>query len=426
MNSLTSLSRPETSSIGSSNNAQKPIVFQTLVGVAAVREQNKLPKKRNGESKTMTTSKKDLSELQNAPTKARSMKELQALPPKKRVAAFLQDNKGMIQRALPKHVNPERMLQVAQTAVTQTPALLECDTGTLFGALIKCTQLGLEPNNALGQVYMIPFNNRRANRKDVQVVIGYKGMIDLARRSGNVESLQAMAVREGDEFSYEYGANEHLKHIPGSSRGHITHFYAYAKLVGGGFQFEVLPKESMDEIMRATQSGGKYGPWADHYEQMGRKTMVRRLFNYLPVSIEMAQAQALDATGETKAQQLDNVLTDVEYTVVPDSDDMTVPSDEPEAPAAEDDEPIVDVNGEIFDPEKHLMTASGKPMYNADDSFRKRPQRGKHDDNGDEDEDEQEEAPVKKSQSTPPNTEAETTATTSPPSDDDDDDFSLE
>jgi recombination protein RecT len=371
------------------------------------------------------TTKKDLSELQKAPTKARSMKELQALPPKKRVAAFLQDNRGMIQKALPKHVNPERMLQVAQTAVTQTPALLECDTGTLFGALIKCTQLGLEPNNALGQVYMIPFNNRRANRKDVQVVIGYKGMIDLARRSGNVESLQAMAVRDGDEFSYEYGANEHLKHIPGASRGHITHFYAYAKLVGGGFQFEVLPKESMDEIMRATQSGGKYGPWADHYEQMGRKTMVRRLFNYLPVSIEMAQAQALDATGETKAQQLDNVLTDVEYTVVPDSDDMAVPTDEPAQSEAEP-EPIVDVNGEIFDPEIHLETASGKPMYNADDSFRKRPQRGKH-------EDDKEEAPAKKQKAEP---EPETT---SPPSDDedgwptddgqeppDDDDFSLE
>lgn len=381
MNSRKSLSRLAISSIGSRNNAQKPYVYPMLAGVAAVRERNRLPMKRNGESKTMT--KKDLSELQNAPTKARTMKELQAMPPKKRVAAFLADNKGMIAKALPKHVNPDRMLQVAQTAVTQNPQLLDCDTGTLFGALIKCTQLGLEPNNALGQIYMIPFNNRRANRKDVQVVIGYKGMIDLARRSGNVESLQAMAVRDGDEFSYEYGANEHLKHIPGVSRGQITHFYAYAKLVGGGFQFEVLPKESMDEIMRATQSKGQYGPWADHYEQMGRKTMVRRLFNYLPVSIEMAQAQAIDATAETKAQELDKVITDVEYSVVPDADDMQIPDAEPaeESPVAPG-EPVVDVNGEIFDPEIHLMTASGKPMYNADDSFRKRPQRSHKEDNG--------------------------------------------
>jgi phage RecT family recombinase len=151
----------------------------------------------------MTT--KNLSDLQTAPTKAHTMKELQAMPPKQRVKAFLTDNKAAISAALPKHLNPDRMLQVAQTAITQNPQLLECDTGTLFGALIRCTQLGLEPNNALGQLYLIPFNNRKANRKDVQVIVGYKGMIDLARRSGNIESLQAMAVREGDEFSYEYG-----------------------------------------------------------------------------------------------------------------------------------------------------------------------------------------------------------------------------
>lgn len=371
------------------------------------------------------TDKKDLSELQSKAPKARTMKELQSLPPKKRVAAFLKDNKVSIAKALPKHVNPDRMLQVAQTAITQNPALLECDTGTLFGALIRCTQLGLEPNNALGHLYLIPFNNRKQNRKDVQVIIGYKGMIDLARRSGNIESLQAMAVRGGDEFSYEYGADEHLRHVPGEHRGEISHFYAYAKLVGGGFQFEVLPKNSMDEIMRSTQSGGRYGPWADHYEQMGRKTMVRRLFNYLPVSIEMAKAQALDATGDTQAQQLDNVITDAEYSVVPESDDLSVPGIDSDESVSAEPEPIVDVNGEVFDPEIHLETASGKPMYNADDSFRKRPQRHSKDDNGGE----QEQPPAKKPE--PPLADQPGMShamgepeTTSPPSDDDD--FSLE
>jgi recombination protein RecT len=366
--------------------------------------------------------KKDLSELQAKTPKVRTMKELQAMPPKKRVAAFLADNKKTIAAALPKHVSADRMLQVAQTAVTQNPALLECDTATLFGALIKTTQLGLEPNNALGQLYLIPFNNRRQNRKDVQVIIGYKGMIDLARRSGNIESLQAMAVRDGDDFSYEYGANEHLRHVPGENRGEITHFYAYAKLVGGGFQFEVLPKADIDKIMRSTQSRGEYGPWKDHFEQMGRKTMVRRLFNYLPVSIEMAQAQALDATGETQAQQLDNVLTDVEYSVVADGDDMDVPvSDEPKAA---EPEPIVDVNGEVFDPEIHLQTESGRPMYNADDSFRRRPQRGKE--HGAEPD--KQDAPAKKAAAPETEQEQEQEPEPSPPSDEgeDDEDFSLE
>ena len=330
----------------------------------------------------------NLTDLQNrnSPVKRRSMKELEALPPKQRVEAFLQDNKSMIASALPKHLNADRMLQVAQTAVTQNPQLLKCDTGTLFGALIKCTQLGLEPNNALGQLYLIPFNNRKQRRMDVQVIIGYKGMIDLARRSGNIESLQAMAVREGDEFSYEYGLNEHLKHVPGRNRGDITHFYAYAKLVGGGFQFEVLPKSDIDKIMASTQSKGEYGPWRDHYEQMGRKTMVRRLFNYLPVSIEMAQAQALDATGETQEQHLDNVLNDVDYTVIPEGDYDNPDQAEAQAEAQQDmPQPIADVNGEILDPEIHLVTEQGMAIYNVDGSFRKRPQRGKKEDGSDDD-----------------------------------------
>lgn len=318
-----------------------------------------------------------LADLQK-PKRKRGMKELQALPPKKRIAAFLEDNKKTIQAAMPKHLSGDRMLQVSQTAVTQNPQLLECDTATLFGALIKCTQLGLEPNNALGQIYLIPFKNRKANRVDCQVIMGYKGMIDLARRSGNIVSIQAMAVREGDEFSYEYGINEHLTHRPGMERGEITHFYAYAKLVGGGFQFDVFPKSDIDKLMKQTQSRGEYGPWKDHYEQMGRKTMVRRLFNYLPVSIEAQKAAALDATGETQAQELDHVLTDVDYTVVPERDEWSgeeyhAAEEAPEQPAA----PLVDVNGEVFDPEIHLQTASGKPMYNADDSFRRRPHRGK-------------------------------------------------
>jgi recombination protein RecT len=319
----------------------------------------------------MATEPTNLAALQDK-QKPRSMQQLEKMQPKARVKAFLEDNRAAIAAALPRHVNADRMLQVAQTAVTQTPALLECHPATLFGALIKCTQLGLEPNSALGQLYLIPFNNKKARRKDVQVIIGYKGMIDLARRSGHIASLQAMAVRAGDDFSFEYGIDEHLRHKPAASRGDITHFYAYAKLVGGGFQFDVLPVEDMLKVMAGTQSQGAYGPWKDHFEAMGRKTMVRRLFNYLPVSIEMAEAQAVDATGDTRPQELDRVL-DGEYSVL---DDISASDDTGEgADPAEPPRELADANGEIFDPEIHLATASGMPMYNQDDTFRKRPQR---------------------------------------------------
>ena len=318
----------------------------------------------------------NLSELQGSKKQRRSMQELDKLPPKQRVAAFLEDNRAQIVAALPKHVSPDRMLQVAQTAVTQTPALLECFTPSLYGSLIKCTQLGLEPNNALGQLYLIPFNNRKERRKDVQVIIGYRGMIDLARRSGAIKSIWADAVREGDEFEYERGMNDVLRHrevSDGGKPGAITHFYAYAHLKDGGFVFDVKSIEWMNTHMLTTQSKGAYGPWKDHYEQMGRKTMVRRLFNYLPVSIEMAEAQAIDATGASVTQNMDRTLQG-EYSVMDEVGAIENESDAAmETAAAPAD--LSDGNGEIFDPEIHLATASGMPMYNQDDTFRKKPQR---------------------------------------------------
>ena len=301
------------------------------------------------------------------------MKEVMKLPPKQRIATLLQENKEQIAAALPKHVSIDRMLTVAQTAATSVPALLECYTPSLFGALIKCTQLGLEPNNPLGHAYLIPFKNRSKNRTDVQLIIGYRGMIDLARRSGQVVSINAQEVCENDEFDWEYGLDEKLVHRPASGdRGEITHFYAYAKLKDGGHQFEVKTKATIDLLMSRTQSKGKYGPWLEHYTEMGRKSLARALFKWLPVSIQLAEAAAIDSRAEGGLDQgLDDVLTG-EFTVEPESEDA--PQLEQKEPEQEEPEPVVDINGEIFDDKLHAVL-DGEPVYNKDKSFRKKPQR---------------------------------------------------
>lgn len=301
--------------------------------------------------------------------KKSTMKELQALPPKARIKTLLQENKAEIAAALPSHISIDRMLTIAQTAATSLPQLLECYTPSLFGALIKSTQLGLEPNNALGQSYLVPFRNKKQNRTDVQLIIGYRGMIDLARRSGHIKSIQAQAVREGDIFEFEWGTEEKLKHVPGAVRGEITHFYAYAVLTDGGTQFDVCTKADIDALMRSTQSRGDYGPWKDHYEQMGRKSLIRRLFSYLPCSINMAQAQVVDAQAERgEDQHLGEVLTG-EYTVM---ENVDAPLNVSTARVADD--VIVDSNGEVFDEELHA-SSDGEPIYNKDGSFRKKPGR---------------------------------------------------
>ena len=173
-------------------------------------------------------------------------------------------------------------------------------------------------------------------------------------------------------IEFEWGTEEKLRHIPGQSRGDITHFYAYAQLKDGGVQFDVLTKFDVDGIMTKTQSKGNYGPWKDHYEQMGRKTMVRRLFNYLPVSIEMAEAASLDSKAEGGMEQsMDEVLTG-EYTVMPQED---APQIEQQQGQEEEDPPVVDENGEIFDANLHASDSDGLPIFNKDGSFRKKPTR---------------------------------------------------
>lgn len=254
------------------------------------------------------------------------------------VKAFFESNKRAMASVLPKHVSVDRMLRIALGALRTTPALTNATVESLMSATMVCAQLGLEPNTVLGHAYLIPFNNKREKRTDVQIIIGYKGLIDLARRSGQIVSIAAHAVRERDDFVYAYGLDEKLHHIPAiGDRGEIIAFYAVAHLTGGGHAFEVMSRSDVDAIMRKTQSKGAYGPWKDHYEEMGRKTAIRRLSKYLPLSIEFSTAAALDGMAEAgESQNLESAL-EGEFSIIPEdfggSDD-----DVPELPQMPDDE----------------------------------------------------------------------------------------
>lgn len=232
-----------------------------------------------------------LSEVKNGTAAAAKPKDFPGM-----LTAFLPE----IKRALPKHLNADRMCRVALTCFRMTPKLGECDPRSVFAAVIQASQLGLEPG-LLGQAYLIPYG------KQCNLIPGYQGLIELARRSGKIASLYAHAVRENDEFEYELGTDKTLRHKPlmdEDARGEIIAFYAVAKLADGGVEFEVMSKGQVDKIMRATQSGGRSGPWKDHYEEMGRKTAIRRLFKWLPKSIELTTALALDDAAGKGAQNL--------------------------------------------------------------------------------------------------------------------------
>lgn len=203
--------------------------------------------------------------------------------------------------ALPKTMTAERLTRIVMTECRKVPALLNCAPESFFGAVLQCAQLGLEPGNALGHCYLLPFGNGKAKdgRPNCQLIIGYRGMIDLARRSGQILSINAYCVHQSDDFSYELGLHPDIHHVPASfaDRGPVSFVYAVAQLKGGGVQFEVMSRAEIEEV-RKTSKAGQSGPWSSHWEEMAKKTVIRRLFKYLPVSIEAVRAVEADEKAD--------------------------------------------------------------------------------------------------------------------------------
>jgi len=286
------------------------------------------------------------------------------------VADFFEANKPTLKALLPEKMSPDRMLKITLGALRTTPKLMECTLNSLFGAVVVCAQLGLEPNTPQGHIYLIPFGNKRKGTTEVQIVVGYKGLIDLARRSGQIVSLSARVVHKRDDFDIDYGTTDSITHKPylDGDRGPVTGVYAVAKLVGGGVQFEFMSTPEINRVRDESQGyktalrfDKKDTPWITHWEEMAKKTVIRRLTKYLPMSIELANAAALDdRSGSGKPQGLDTVL-DGDFTVLTDDGDTPADSDAVMNEAARlDHDPET---GEVFENDgvKPAPVAATKP-----------------------------------------------------------------
>ena len=205
-----------------------------------------------------------------------------------------------ISAVMPKHMSSERMFQLAMSCYNQTPKLNQCSPQSVLSCLMKCSALGLEPSavDGLGRAYILPFFNKNTGSYEATFLIGYKGEIDLARRSGQIKDISARVVREGDEFEYEYGLTECLRHVPSTEPVDgrpITHVYMVAHFKDGGHYIDVMSKEEVEEVRKRSKSPNN-GPWKSDWPAMARKTVIRRAFPYLPVSVEAESAVAQDDT----------------------------------------------------------------------------------------------------------------------------------
>lgn len=209
--------------------------------------------------------------------------------------AVISGRESAIASRLPAHLSGKaaRMVKIAVMAASKNPAILECTRESVLMSIMTAAELGLEPGGALGEGYLVPYSVK--GTKTCQFIPGYRGLISLARRSGQIVSIEAHVVREGDVFDFSLGLAPVLVHKPNmdvAEPGPLKAVYGVAKLVGGGVQYEVMLKSEVDAVRKRSRSGD-FGPWSTDYSEMARKTVIRRLFKYLPVSVEMARAMEL-------------------------------------------------------------------------------------------------------------------------------------
>ena len=203
------------------------------------------------------------------------------------VRDLIQASQKKYEQVLAGTINSDKFIAVALRELKNTPKLLDASVPSLLGALLGAAQLGLEPGGPLGHAYLVPYG------KEVQLIVSYKGMEQLAYRSGIVASINARVVREGDVFDFEFGSNEFIKHRPKAGvGGEVTHAYCIARLVTGGQVMVVLFREDIDR--RRPSSKAKGGPWDTDYDEMARKSAIRAIFRDLPASTETQRALGYD------------------------------------------------------------------------------------------------------------------------------------
>lgn len=254
----------------------------------------------------MATTKGGLAAVKKAaPAAASPMKNMQDL---------IISMKSQIEAALPSVITGERFTRMVLTAMSNTPKLASCTPKSFLGAMMQAAQLGLEPNTPLGEAYLIPFMNH--GTLECQFQIGYKGMISLAHRSGLY--VQAHEVHENDEFDVEYGLDPKLVHKPVfKDRGAVVAYYGVWKDKDGNFGFEVMNKEDVEaHAKKYSQSYGKgFSPWKTNFDEMAKKTVIKKALKYAPLTTEFIRGVTADGTIKTAlSQNMADVKDETDYT----------------------------------------------------------------------------------------------------------------
>lgn len=258
--------------------------------------------------------------------------------PEDKMKKYVQSMSGEIAKALPSVMTPERFTRIVLSTLSSNPKLAQCTPNSFLASMMTAAQLGVEPNTPLGQAYLIPYRNH--GTMECQFQIGYKGLIDLAYRSGEVTLVQAHEVCENDDFTYSFGLNPDLHHIPATGdRGEVTHYYAVWKGKNGGFGFEVMSREDVEKHGKRFSKSYNNSPWQTNFDEMAKKTVLKKALKYAPMKTDFVTAVVSD---ETIKHDISSEMWAVEPVQVDELQDDVVAEVQPEDAESCDKQVIVD------------------------------------------------------------------------------------
>ncbi len=252
----------------------------------------------------------------------------------KPILDHMRDMAPEIAKALPSVITPERFTRMVTTALSNNRQLLKCSAKSFIGAMMTAAQLGMEPNTPLGQAYLIPYRNHE--KLECQFQIGYKGLLDLAYRSGEVTIVQAHTVYANDEFEYSFGLSPTLHHVPAKTdRGEPVFYYAVFQTKSGGYGFEVMSVEDVRQhaIKYSKAYSSSSSPWKTNFDEMAKKTVLKRCLKYAPLKSDFARAVAQDATIKTEIAEDMYEVPAEDYTIDDETGEVTddTPDEQTEA-----------------------------------------------------------------------------------------------
>jgi recombination protein RecT len=207
--------------------------------------------------------------------------------------------KQQVALALPKHMTPDRFIRVGLTALMKTPKLLDCTPESVLQCMLACSTLGLEPDGR--RAHLIPYGTT------CTLIVDYKGIVELAKRSGDVANVFAQIVCENDSFSWETGEVKHQIDFR-RERGEMYAAYAIITFKDNTKQCDVMTKGEIDAIRKRSRASGS-GPWVTDYNEMAKKTVFRRASKWITLSPEVADAFEKDDGAQFSTAPVDAPLS---------------------------------------------------------------------------------------------------------------------